>query len=65
MTRIELQTLHNACHDYGTIISGEFPSLDAVLKANREGRLVARDLNRAGWIKIVGENACNIEFEVD
>ena len=65
MTEQALQTLLNACHDYGTVHEGRFPSLDALLKAQKECRLLAKDLCSQGEILIVGQDACYVTFEVD
>ena len=65
MSEQALQTLLNACHDYGTVHEGCFPSLDALLKAQKECRLLTKDLCRKGEILIVGQDACYVTFEVD
>ena len=61
----ELQTLLNACHDYGTIHEGSFPNLNALLQAQAECRLFAKDLCSTGEILIVGQDACYVTFKVD
>lgn len=61
----QLQQLLDACHDYGTLHSGSFPTLPALKKARAEGRLLARDLCRTGIIKIEGEDACHVTFSID
>ena len=61
----QLQLLLNACHDYGTLHAGAFPTLPALKKARAEGRLFAQDLCTTGTIKITGEAACHITFTVD
>ena len=61
----ELKTLLNACHDYGTVHEGDFPNLEALLRAHAECRLLAIDLGNFGEILIVGQDACYITFEVD
>ena len=61
----QLQTLLNACHDYGTLHEGDFPNLDALLKAQVECRLFAKDLCSNGEILIVGQDACYVTFKVD
>ena len=65
MTKQDLQTLLNACHDYGTVHEGSFPNLDALLKAQAECRLLAKDLCSTGEILIVGQDACYVTFKVD
>lgn len=61
----ELQTLLNACHDYGTLHEGDFPNLTALLRAQAECRLRATDMCSTGEILIIGQDACYITFEVD
>lgn len=65
MTEQDLQTLLNACHDYGTLHEGSFPNLEALLQAQAECRLRASDLCSKGEILIVGRDACYITFKVD
>ena len=65
MTGQELQTLLNACHDYGTVHEGDFPNLEALLQAQAECRLRATDLCSQGEILIVGRDACYVTFKVD
>ena len=65
MTEQELQTLLNACHDYGTLHEGYFPNLEALLRAQAECRLRASDLCSTGEILIVGRDACYVTFKVD
>ena len=65
MTQQQLKELRNACHDYGKVTSGEFPTETALLKAKSEGRLVAKDTGENGYIKIVGENECHITFDIN
>ena len=60
-----LQALLNACHDFGTIHEGTFPSLKALIQAQAECRLSAKDFCTKGEILIVGQDACYITFEVD
>ena len=61
----ELQTLLNACHNYGTLHEGDFPSIETLLRAQTECRLLAKDLCSTGEILIVGRNACYITFKTD
>lgn len=61
----QVESLYNACHDYGTIIAGEFPTLDAVIDAHAEGRLLAKDNIEDGSLKIVGRDECHIEFDIN
>jgi len=65
MTYKELRQLYDACHDYGTVVSGEWPTWSAVKSAKSENRLVALDLADHGFIKIVGTDECHITFKVD
>lgn len=65
MSEGELQILLNACHDYGTVHEGDFPNLDALLSAQAECRLAARDMHNTGEILIVGRDACYVTFKVD
>ena len=65
MSERELQTLLNACHDYGTIHEGDFPNLKALLRAQAECRILAKDMCSKGEILIVGRDACYVTFEVD
>lgn len=65
MSEKELQTLLNACHDYGTVHEGDFPNLSALLQAQAECRLMAKDLCSTGEILIVGPDACYVTFKVD
>ena len=65
MSEKELQTLLNACHDYGTLHEGDFPSLKVLLQAQTECRLLAKDLCSTGEILIVGRDACYITFKTD
>ena len=65
MTGQELQTLLNACHDYGTVHEGDFPNLEALLRAQAECRLLAIDRCSFGEILIVGPDACYVTFKVD
>jgi len=65
MTYKELRQLYDACHDYGTVVSGEWPTWLAVKSAKSEGRLVGRDAGENGYIKIVGSDECHITFKVD
>ena len=61
----ELQTLLNACHDYGTLHEGGFPTLTALLRAQAECRLRATDMGNTGEILIIGTDACYITFKVE
>ena len=65
MSENELQILLNACHDYGTVHEGDFPTLEALLQAQAECRLAARDMQNTGEILIVGQDACYVTFKVD
>ena len=65
MSERELQTLLNACHDYGTLHEGDFPNLEALLQAQAECRLLAKDLCNTGEILIIGPDACYITFKID
>ena len=65
MSENALQILLNACHDYGTVHEGGFPTLDALLQAQAECRLQAKDLCTKGEILIVGQDACYVTFKVD
>ena len=65
MSENELQILLNACHDYGTVHEGSFPNLQALLQAQTECRLLAKDLCKTGEILIVGQDACYVTFKVD
>ena len=60
-----LRELHNALHDYGTVISGQFPSFYETKLANRTGRLIARDNGSTGYIKIVGRSQCHVQFNIN
>ena len=61
----ELESLYNACHDYGTVVSGEFPSLDAVIDAHADRRLDAQDDIETGFLTITGRDACYITFDIN
>ena len=61
----ELQSLLNACHDYGTVHEGDFPNLEALLRAQTQCRLLAKDFGSRGEILIVGLDACHITFKTD
>ena len=61
----KLQTLYNACHDFGEVVSGEFPSFDAVVLAKKEGRLESEDCFESGFLAITGKDECHIFFEID
>ena len=61
----EVKKLYNACHDFGKVVSGEFPSLDAVILALDEDRLEYRDYFQQGFFKITGQDACHIAFQID
>lgn len=65
MSERELQTLLNACHDYGTLHEGDFPNLETLLRAQTECRLLADDAGSKGEILIVGLDACYITFRTD
>ena len=57
--------LYDACYDYGEVVIGEFPSLDAVMLALDEDRLEYSDLCIAGYITITGNDECHVFFQVD
>ena len=61
----ELRILLNACHDYGTVHEGDFPTLEVLLRAQAECRLRATDMHSAGEILIIGRDACYVTFKVD
>lgn len=61
----DVEILWNACHDYATVVEGEFPTLQNVIDAHADGRLEAHDNFDTGWLKITGQNACYIEFDID
>ena len=65
MSENELRTLLNACHDYGTVHEGDFPTLEALIHAQAECRLRATDMHRSGEILIIGRDACYVTFKVD
>ena len=65
MSEKALQTLLNACHDFGTVHEGDFPTLEALLHAQVECRLRATDMCSKGEILIVGQDACYVTFKVD
>jgi len=64
MTLKQLRSLYDTCHDYGTVISGDWPTWTAVRKARQEGRIVARDDYNTGSIRIAGKDECHLEFDV-
>ena len=61
----QLQSLLDACHDFGTLHSGAFPTLPILKKAQAEGRLFAKDHSKTGVIHIRGTDACHITFDVE
>ena len=61
----QLEMLYNACHDFGTVVSGEFPTLDAVIDARADKRLEARDHIEIGYMKITGRDKCYITFDIN
>lgn len=61
----QVEMLYNACHDFGTMITGEFPTLDAVIDAHADGRLRGVDNFDSGSLMIEGKDACHIEFKID
>ena len=61
----EVTNLYNACHDYGKVVTGEFPTLDAVLLALDENRLQCWDSFNNGYLTITGKDACHIVFSTD
>lgn len=65
MSESELQILLNACHDYGTVHEGDFPTLEALLQAQADCRLRATDMHSSGEILIIGRDACYVTFKVD
>lgn len=61
----DVESIYNACHDYGTVIDGEFPTLQAVIDAHADGRLEAIDNFDTGSLRITGQDACHITFDID
>ena len=61
----EVKKVHGACHDYGKVIAGDFPTLDAVMLALDEDRLDYRDDFNSGFLTITGQDACHIVFSID
>lgn len=61
----EVKKCYNACHDYGSVLAGEFPTYEQVEKARKENRIDIMDTGKTGYLHIEGENACRIYFEVD
>ena len=65
VTRNDAETVWRACHDYGIVESGQFPSLQRTLKAAKEGRLEVEDNRDDGYLHIWGEDECYVSFLVD
>ena len=58
----EITRLFNACHDFGYVDTGEFPTLDAVLLALDENRIEYQDNFENGYLTITGQDACHLVF---
>ena len=65
MTIQQLRRLHNACHDYGKVLSGEFPNWEQTRQARKENRIVCWDNFTKGFLKITGENKCVVTFDME
>lgn len=64
-TKDEVLTAWNCCHDFGEVISGEFPTKEQTFRANYERRLEIEDSYYQGFLKIEGENECFINWSVN
>lgn len=62
LTNDELRGLLNVLAMRGIVIVGKFPSLAAVKRAKREGRLHAEETENFGFIEIDGQDECFVRF---